>query len=121
MGVRRHDGIGRRHCPVFLPETRGAQPRRLYSSSAAEPLPYALRSNSRLWAAVTLQGINRFVGYGVLSATLALLVQQQLAGLPTAVGVASVTGILMSSRTVFSMFSAPLAGAASDRTGAAGW
>jgi MFS family permease len=101
---------------LLLPETwRGkAQP---HHATAHVLAPLALRSNAGLWAAVTLYGINRFVGYGVLAATIALLVQQQIGAMSPAIGVATVTGVLLSSRTLFSMAAAPLAGTLSDRSG----
>jgi MFS family permease len=100
---------------LLLPETRGAR-RVPYAAVAAALQPLPLRSNAGLWAAVGLQGINRFAVSGVLSATLALLVQQ-VSGLPAMLGVATVTGILMSGRSIVSMASAPLCGALSDRYG----
>jgi len=100
---------------VLLPETRGV---RHHSGDATLPeLRPRLRANRDLWLAVTLQGINRFVTAGVLTATLALVVQERLAAAELALGVATLTGALMAGRTLLSTVSAPLAGALSDRLG----
>jgi MFS family permease len=97
---------------ALLPETQNAHPHEISKTvSTAGPL----RANGALWAAVSLQGINRFVVSGVLSATLALVVQQQLQGTSLALRVATVTGILMASRNIFSMVAAPVCGVLSDR------
>jgi MFS family permease len=98
-----------------LPETRSSEPGRLYVRAGAAFA--GLRTNGPLLAAVSLQGINRFVGYGVLSATLALLVQQQMKGSSGLIGVATLTGLVMSGRTLFSMAAAPLSGRLSDAAG----
>jgi len=109
-------GIGFAAALALLPETRGAAPtHRAQASAVAASVP--LRANGQLLAAVGIQGLNRFALSGILSATLALVVQQQLSAAPLAVGAASVTGILMASRTVFSMGAAPLCGVLSDRLG----
>ena len=107
--------IGAVVATLRLPETRDFQPGRLYARAGASFS--GLRSNGPLLAAVSLQGINRFVGYGVLSATLALLVQQQMHGSSGVVGVATLTGLVMSGRTLFSMAAAPLSGRLSDLAG----
>ena len=97
---------------VLLPETQHAHPVDTHHEAvAAGPL----RANSALWAAALLQGINRFVVSGVLSATLALVVQQELQDTSLALRVATITGVLMASRNVFSMFAAPMCGTLSDR------
>jgi MFS family permease len=98
-----------------LPETRASQPGRLYVRAGSAFA--GLRTNGPLLAAASLQGINRFVGYGVLSATLALLVQDQMQGSAGLIGVATVTGLVMSGRTLFSMVAAPLSGRLSDVAG----
>ena len=103
---------------LLLPETRPgrlAQTAAARAAAAAASLP--LHHNTPLWAAVAIQGLNRFALSGVLSATLALVVQAQLVDRPLALGAASVTGILLASRTVFSMGAAPLCGSLSDRLG----
>ena len=51
------------------------------------------------------------------AATLALLVQGQLATNNVVIGVATVTGILFGLRTIISMFAAPISGSLSDRLG----
>ncbi len=102
---------------LLLPETHSARHAQhpVWGSAPAVSIP--LRANAALWAAVVLQGMNRFALSGVLSATLALVVQDQLKNFPLALGTASVTGILLAGRTVFSMGAAPLGGALSDRLG----
>jgi MFS family permease len=75
------------------------------------------RPNGELVSVVSLQGINRFVTAGVLAATIALLVQEQLSMNNLVLGVATVTGILIGLRTILSMFAAPLAGSLSDKSG----
>lgn len=100
---------------VRLPETRAAKPDPV-SFSEEKTSPNWLR-NSELWVAVILQGINRFVFAGVLAATMALLVQDQLSITNLTIGVATLTGVLMAGRTVLSVIAAPLAGTLSDRLG----
>jgi MFS family permease len=101
---------------LLLPETRPPTPsHRSLASAVAASVP--LRANGPLLAAVALQAVNRFAISGVLSATLALVVQQRVADLPIAVGAASATGILLAGRTIFSMAAAPLCGSLSDRLG----
>jgi MFS family permease len=101
---------------VFLPETRGSS----LGADARRTTPghtLRLRDNWGLWVVASLQGINRFVASGVLAATLGLLVQDWLESTPLAIGVATLTGVLVAGRAGLSMLAAPLAGAASDRTG----
>lgn len=102
---------------ALLPETRGATPsHRAQASAVAASVP--LRANGQLLAVVGIQGLNRFALSGILSATLALVVQQQMmTDVSLTVGAASATGILMASRTIFSMGAAPLCGVLSDRVG----
>ena len=100
----------------LLPETRGARPPDPAPLGANAATPSRLRTNGRLWLAVSLQGVNRFVLSGVVAATLGLLVEERLQLNGIALGVATVTGILMAGRTLLSMLAAPLAGALSDRT-----
>jgi MFS family permease len=100
---------------LLLPETRGTYPQP--DRSSVKETTSRLRANPSLWLAVSLQGLNRFVTAGVLSATMALLVQAQLASVGLAVGVATMTGVLMAGRTLLSTVSAPLAGIISDRLG----
>jgi MFS family permease len=108
---------------ILLPETRGIRPD-LDSLSVEEVRP-RLRANRGLWVAASLQGINRFVGAGVLAATLGLVVQDRLSSASLALGVATLTGLLMAGRTILSMVAAPLAGTMSDwlgsRWGVAAW
>jgi MFS family permease len=98
-----------------LPETRGYRAKEApLPAEEKEPGP---GSGAGLWVAASVQGISRFVASGVLSATLALLVQDRLQATPILVGVATVTGALSAGRTLLSMGAAPLAGATSDRLG----
>ncbi|MHB1319593.1 MAG: MFS transporter [Anaerolineae bacterium] len=75
------------------------------------------RANRELWLAVSLQGVNRFIISGVLSGTLGLLIQDWVGASGIAIGVATLTGVVMAGRTVLSMGAAPLAGTLSDRSG----
>lgn len=113
---------------LLLPETRDAREAASEGSMDGPnpPSPTHLRArssrlrmrdNGGLWVAVSLHGVNRFVVSGVMSATIGLLVQDWAQSAGTALGVATVTGILMAGRTVLSMVAAPLAGTASDRAG----
>ncbi len=100
---------------LLLPETRSLR-RDPATFSDKETRP-RLRNNRSLWIAVSLQGINRFVTAGVLTATMALLVQDRLPSTGLTLGVATLTGVLMAGRTFLSTISAPLAGTLSDRLG----
>jgi len=78
--------------------------------------------NPGLWVVAILQGINRFVYAGVVAATLALLVQEQILATDSrlagpVIGVATLTGMLMAGRTVLSVVAAPLSGILSDKLG----
>lgn len=72
-----------------------------------------------LWTTVTAQGINRLAAAGIVSATLGLIVQQTFGtGLQIGVwhmGIASLSGMLLGSRTLLGVVGAPLAGRLSDR------
>ena len=98
---------------LLLPETRAARPND-QASSLKENTP-RWHANEGLWLAATLQGINRFVISGVLSATMGLLVQEQLQSNTLPLGVATLTGTLMAGRTLLSTVAAPLAGTLSDK------
>jgi len=108
---------------ILLPETRAA--RSGLDDPLAEENSLRLRANRDLWVVASLHGLNRFVTAGVLTATLALLVQDRLSSVGPTLGVATLTGVLMAGRTLLSMVAAPLAGTASDRLGSrwgvAGW
>jgi MFS family permease len=108
---------------ILLPETRSAHSN--LGTPSIEEINPRLRANRGLWVAASLQGINRFVTAGVLAATIALLVQDRLSSANLALGVATLTGVLMAGRTLLSMVAAPLAGTASDwlgsRWGVAAW
>jgi MFS family permease len=99
----------------FLPETR---PQNIVQQSQNEGISsLRFRPNRETIGVLTLQGINRFVTAGVLAATLALLVQDQLNSSNLLIGVATLTGILLATRTILSMIAAPMAGNLSDRLG----
>lgn len=72
-----------------------------------------------LWTVALAQGVNRLLVAGVLAATLGLVVQQSLGtGLHWGawqIGAASVTGGLLTARTLVSLVGAPVAGTLSDR------
>ena len=100
---------------IYLPETRSSK--NLNLSYPKNETAQKWRPNGELVSVVSLQGINRFVTAGVLAATIALLVQEQLSMNNLVLGVATVTGILIGLRTILSMFAAPLAGSLSDKSG----
>lgn len=110
----------------LLPETRGVRrtPDVDRAAEVSSPHPLSidarlpgLRADGRFWGAISLQGLNRFALSGVVSATLGLLVQRYVQDAGVAVGAASLTGVLMAGRTVFSMTAAPMVGILSDRVG----
>jgi MFS family permease len=100
---------------ILLPETRSIRPG--LDGPSVEESRLRLRGNWSLWVAVSLQGINRFVTAGVLTATMGLLVQDRLQSASLTLGVATLTGALMAGRTLLSTVAAPLAGTASDWLG----
>jgi len=73
--------------------------------------------NYNFCLAAFLQGLNRFCISGMLAATLGLLVKERLISTGFFLGAATITGVLVASRTVLSMSIAPLAGHLSDRLG----
>jgi MFS family permease len=100
---------------IFLTETRHISSNDPKKHILATPAPW--RSRRRFWVATSIQGINRFVTAGVLAATMALLVQNQLGITNLPLGIATATGILMAGRTLLGIIAAPLAGATSDKIG----
>jgi MFS family permease len=111
-----------------LPETLGLQAAASGRQGEGAPVSRAeapplrlnrrgLRAHRAFWLAVSVQGINRFIVSGVLSATLGLLVQEWVVSTSVAIGVATLTGVMMAGRTVLSMVAAPLSGTVSDRIG----
>jgi len=103
---------------ILLPETRSIRPDLDGPSPLLEAGPRpALRANRGLWVAVSLQGINRFVTAGVLTATMGLLVQDRLRSASLIFGVATLTGVLMAGRALLGTVAAPLAGTMSDWLG----
>lgn len=100
---------------ILLPETRSIRPK--LDVPSIEGNGPRLRTNRGLWVAASLQGINRFAGAGVLTATMGLLVQDRLPSAGLILGVATLTGALTAGRTLLSMVAAPLAGTVSDWLG----
>ncbi len=98
-----------------LPETRPKDAQGESTSNSNHQDKW--RPNFEFYGVMTLNGINRFIGAGVIAATLALLVQDQLPKTNLIIGVATVTGALLGLRTILSMFSAPLSGLLSDKLG----
>jgi MFS family permease len=96
-----------------LPETRPTDD--LDGSGSSSNSQEKWQPNFEFYGVITLNGINRFITAGVLAATLALLVQDQLPKTNLLLGVATVTGVLLGLRTIISMISAPLSGVFSDR------
>ncbi len=100
---------------IFLPETRS--PRKEDQSPLHLNFSEKWRPSGEFIGVISLNGINRFITAGVIAATLALLVQDQLTANNVVIGVATATGILLGLRTILSMFAAPMAGSLSDRLG----
>lgn len=100
---------------IKLPETRAIRDQPIPISDPGTLNKW--RPGGELLGVVSLNGINRFILAGVLSATLALLVNDHLNTNNIVIGVATITGILLGLRTIFSMFAAPFAGTLSDRFG----
>jgi MFS family permease len=96
---------------IFLPETRSARKENQHPNKN----PNKWRPSGEFIGVISINGINRFISAGVLAATLALLVQDQLNDNNILIGVATMTGILFGLRTLLSMFAAPMAGSLSDR------
>ncbi len=104
-----------------LPETAGFHAVDTSPSVPGPPLPEAKlikkdpppQVRKPLGLAMALQGLNRFVISGMLTATMGLLVQAHLSDSP--LGVATLTGFVMSGQTVFSIAAAPLSGRLSDK------
>lgn len=84
-------------------------------------LPNFRRISASLWMTALAQCINRLAGAGIIGATLGLLVQQNIGAEmwwgAWSIGVASMTGGLLASRTLLSLVGAPIAGTLSDRIG----
>ncbi len=82
----------------------------------------SLRSISpAMWVTAAAHGTNRLVVAGVVSATLGLVIQQNVGGDlqlgAWQIGIASLTGGLLASRTLVSLVGAPFAGIWSDAAG----
>ncbi|MBI4789003.1 MAG: MFS transporter [Chloroflexi bacterium] len=91
---------------------------------AAQPLARGLgwrAVSPAMWAIATAYGTNRLVAAGVISATLGLVIQANVGSEfqlgAWQIGVASVTGGLLASRTLISLVGAPFAGMWSDAAG----
>jgi MFS family permease len=107
--------VGAMGALIFLPETRSKNV--IVAPRSEETDSKRWRPNSEFINVISLQGINRFTIAGILAATLALLVQDRITLDHLALGVASVTGVLIGLRTILSMVAAPMAGSLSDRWG----
>ena len=103
----------------LLPETRRVRPGAddCAVEGGGEEIRTSPHARRGLGVAASLQGINRFVVAGVITATVGLLVRDRLRPTDLALGVATVTGALAAGRTLLSMAAAPLAGTASDWLG----
>ncbi len=119
---------------ILLPETQNARPAAGARAPDGDPTsqastpqsrgatpppqhPLGLRANPNLWLAISLQGANRFIISGLLSATLGLQVERWAASAGLGLGTATLTGGIIAGQTLLSMGSAPLAGTLSDRLG----
>jgi MFS family permease len=100
---------------IFLPETRSTK--KVDQPSSHQNISNKWQPSGEFIGVISINGINRFITAGVIAATLALLVQDQLTTNNVLIGVATMTGILLGLRTILSMFAAPMAGSLSDRLG----
>ena len=125
-------GVGALATWILLPETRpdlqrtgsllkgnaGIKPKTAlvnWLHKRRQPIPFIRQIDKiRFSYVVCLRGINRFIMSGILSATLGLIVRDQLNFENITVGVATFTGILMAGRTLMSMLGAIIAGLSSD-------
>jgi MFS family permease len=96
----------------FVPGLQGRGSREMQERGVDNSVPW--RDNGGVWVAAALYGTNRFVISGIFAATLGLLVQERAQSMRLVLGVATLTGLLSASRTLFSMLSAPLSGTMSD-------
>lgn len=101
---------------VLLPET-GTWSSKPDLVEVSSPQPRLWYTHPTLWMATFVHGLNRLAFAGVLAATVALLVESHLEGREVIIGTATLTGLLIAARSIFSMIAAPLAGTLSDRTG----
>ena len=117
--------LGALYALFFLPETQKAAGKR-EQSALVEPLSEQVATSHLLnrrnfFAAVALYGGNRLVVAGFIMATFGYYLLDrmgdsvQIAGI--GLGVASLTGIMLGSSSLISMFAAPLFGTLSDRLG----
>ncbi|MFN2266352.1 MAG: MFS transporter [Anaerolineales bacterium] len=105
--------FGALYAYIFLPETRSNPD--LPNATPVKIVQDELHPKLEFYAVISVNGINRFITAGVLAATLALLVQEQLSASDLVIGVATVTGFLLGLRTILGMFAAPFSGMLSDR------
>ncbi len=101
---------------VLLPEAHSPRSKLALAPPVGNPTRLWY-SHPNLWFATLVHGLNRLAFAGVLAATVALLVESHLQGRNAIIGTATVTGMLLAARSVFSMIAAPLSGMLSDRTG----
>jgi MFS family permease len=99
---------------IFLPETRRKSIGDENAKNQAGNNNYL--SNSTIWVAALIQGMNRFAIAGVLAPTIALLVKNQIMTPELVIGVSSLTGLISGLRMMVSMAASPLIGIISDRT-----
>lgn len=107
---------------VVLPETRGwrnASPIEAPAAASPETQPVTSLPRTSLVSATALYTVNRFVSAGIILTTLGLLIQQRWgeARFPdgAVMGIATLTGGMLSVSTLMAMLAAPIAGHWSDR------
>jgi MFS family permease len=110
---------------LFMPRTAIPQPQLISLPqtrpvlSGVVPEKVVVGSRGQLLTAVSLQGINRLVTAGILSATLGLYLQQTVGNSwqigQFSLGVATLTGLALGSTILVSMLVTPIMGRFSDR------
>jgi MFS family permease len=106
---------------LFLPETRGLKTEVVKSKITSSTAPIAAPTvRAELASAISLLGVHRLVGAGILSATFGLFLKEQfgeaLSIADLTVGVATLTGVGLGLHGLVSMSAAPLMGNFSDRS-----
>ncbi len=112
----------------FLPETRPDRAKQIRADLSAESQPQATpaaqtpMSRLPLFAAIAIQGLNRLILSGIAATLLPVLVLARIGGEVAVAGLfvvqlASFTGLLRAVNTGISVFSAPLSGWLTDRSG----
>lgn len=103
---------------ILLPATRQASPpgrlRPDLPSLRRPPLPPPILWGPALLISALIQGLNRFILAGLLSAALSLLVANRFGAAGLLIGVSTLTGLLTAGRMLLGSLLAPLAGALSD-------